>query len=95
MFPGDQVEILAGQNLSMTPGVDILVAQANTSETRYTIVEEYSYAAGVLTAAATHEIPTPGPPSGHTVLASDGAGRPFVALTFGEDASVTCALGPC
>jgi hypothetical protein len=94
-FPGDDVTLLVGQTLSMHVGLDIFVAHATGSETIYTLVEDYTYLAGAIAASTTRVIPVSGPARGRTVLVNGGAGTPFVALTFGTDATVFCAVGPC
>lgn len=93
-FAGTEVTLLLGHNLSPGPANDILVAQSGAVDTRYTLVEDVTYASGALGAASTMGIATSGPPHGRTVIAG-GGGDPFVALTFGTDAHVVCALGPC
>ncbi len=93
-FPGSDVTLLVGHNLSPDPTPDILVAQASATNTQYTLAEDVTYASGALGAAMTRSIPVVGPPDGRTVIAGGGGG-PFVALTFGTDAHVVCALGPC
>jgi hypothetical protein len=94
-FPGEDVTILVGQNLSMNVGLDILVAQASGSETSYTLVEDYTYLAGAIAASTTRTIPVSGPARGRTVLVNSGTATPFAALTFGTDATAFCAVGPC
>jgi hypothetical protein len=93
-FSGNDVTLLLGHNLSPNPLPDILVAQASATNTQYTLLEEVTYASGALGAGTTTSIPVVGPPHGRTVIAG-GGGAPFVALTFGTDAHVVCALGPC
>lgn len=94
-FPGNDVTLIVGSNISPNALPDILVAQTNATETTYSIVEDFTYAAGILTAAMVRTIPVMGPPRGRTVLANAGPGTPNVALTFGIDGTVACVLGPC
>lgn len=94
-FPGTDVTLLVGQNLSQNPGLDILVAQATGSETAYSLVEDYTYNAGTLSAMMTRMFPVAGPPRGRTVLVTAAPGAPHVVLTFGTDGAVACVLGPC
>lgn len=94
-FAGVDVTLLVGQNLSANPALDIFIAQGNGTETSYTLVEDYTYLAGVFSAAMTRAIPVTGPARGRTVLVNSGTGSPFVALTFGTDATAICAIGPC
>jgi hypothetical protein len=95
-FPGDEVTLLVGQNLSMMMTPDIFIAQANATETAYTLVEDYMFNGGtdVITSGMTHDVP-PGPPHGRTVLVNTGMGAPFFGLTFGTDGTANCAIGPC
>jgi hypothetical protein len=93
---GTEVTLLVTNNISNLPGRDILVAQASGSETRYTLVEDFDYAAGILTTQMQpRAIAGVGPPRGRTVIVTAGFGAPDVALTFGTDGTVYCALGPC
>jgi hypothetical protein len=93
-FPGNDVTILLGQNLSPNPLDDILIAQASATDTRYTVLEEVTYASGAFGAGSAMPVQVVGPPHGRSVIAG-GGGDPFVVLTFGTDAHVVCALGPC
>lgn len=93
-FPGTDVTLLLGHNLSPNPLPDIVVAQGSATDTRYTVLEEVTYASGALAAGTTTAVPVVGPPQGRSVIAG-GGGDPFVVLTFGTDAHVVCALGPC
>jgi hypothetical protein len=93
--PGTEVTLLVA-SISSQPGRDILVAQASGTETRYSLVEDFEYVAGVLTTQTQPlAIAGIGPPRGRTVIVTAGLGAPSVALTFGTDGTVHCALGPC
>jgi hypothetical protein len=89
-----EVTILAGANLTMNPGLDILIAQANGGETFFSLVEDYSYTPGSLTAAMTRGLGVVGPAHGRTVVVTS-PGRPRSVLVFGTDGAITCVLGPC
>jgi hypothetical protein len=92
---GTDVTIFAGYNISMSPGLDILVVQASGTDTRYALAEDVTFSAGTLTATATPPIPFMGPARGRTVVAGPGGGRPVSVITFGTDGQAVCALGPC
>lgn len=96
-FTGTDVTIVAGQQLSMSAGLDLLVVQASGGETSYSIAEDVQYTSpGTLTSAMLpRALPVTGPPRGRTVLAGPGTGRPLSVLTFGTDGQAVCALGPC
>ncbi|NVB84293.1 MAG: hypothetical protein HOV81_38305 [Kofleriaceae bacterium] len=89
-----EVTIIAGTNLTSNPGLDILIAQANGGETSFTLVEDYSYTPGALTAAMTRSVPVIGPAHGRTVAVTS-PGRPNTVLVFGTDGAISCVLGPC
>jgi len=95
---GTDVTILAGHNISMSPGNDILVVQASGMETRYSLAEDVTYTPGTpgtLTATAQPMIMAKGPAGGRTVVTNPGGGLPVSVLTFGVDGDGLCALGPC
>lgn len=94
-FTGTDVTIIAGQNLSMDPALDLLVIQASGTETNYSLADGVAYANGSFTAASDLAIPFPGPARGHSVIATPGLGIPVSVLTFGADGTAVCALGPC
>ncbi len=96
-FTGTDVTIFAGTNLTMNPGLDILVAQANGNETSYSLAEEVTYIPATMTLMGemVRTLPVSGPPRGHSVLATPSPGRPASLLTFGTDGTAVCILGPC
>lgn len=94
-FTGTDVTIIAGQNLSMDPGPDLLVIQASGTETNYSLADDVEYTNGTITSVSNLAIPFAGPARGHSVIATPGLGIPVSVLTFGVDGTAVCALGPC
>ncbi|HUS29582.1 MAG TPA: hypothetical protein VMZ53_13810 [Kofleriaceae bacterium] len=96
MLPGaSEVTLLAGANITMTPGPDILIVQASGSDTQFTLVEDYTYTPGTLISTTIHPLQLAGPAHGRTVIANSGPGTPNSVLVFGTDGAVGCVLGPC
>jgi hypothetical protein len=94
-FGGTEVTIIAGVNVTMNPGLDIVIAQATEMDTSFTLVEDYTYSAGALTAPTSHPLGMGGPAHGRTIVVSGGPGTPNTVLVFGTDGAVGCLLGPC
>jgi len=94
-FSGVDVTIIAGENLSMDPLDDLLVIQANGTETNYSLADGITYGNGMIAAMSELAIPFAGPARGHSVIATPGLGIPVSVLTFGADGTAVCALGPC
>ncbi len=95
-FPGVDIQLIVGVNLSMSPGLDILIAHSGPNGTNGTLLEDVTFDGTTLSSAMTaRALPNVGPPRGRTVVVTAGAGMPNVAITFGTDAMATCVLGPC
>lgn len=94
-FTGTDVTIIAGQNLSMDPGKDVLVIQASGMGTNYSLVDGITYGGGMIAAMSDVAIPFVGPARGRSVIVTPSPGRPVSLLTFGTDGAAVCALGPC
>jgi hypothetical protein len=94
-FSGTTVTISAGHGLTASPGPDLVVVQAGPSDTRVTLVEDYSFTPTELVAMAKHELAILAPPHGMPVVVRAGIGQPDVLLLFDREGGVTCAHGPC
>jgi hypothetical protein len=94
-FPGVDIELIVGTNLTQNPGLDVLIAHAGSNSTNYTLVEDVTFNGTQLAAAMVRQLPVAGPPRGRTVVVNDGPSTPFAALTFGTDGNVVCVIGPC
>jgi hypothetical protein len=90
----NEVTLLVGTNVTMNPGPDMIIAQASGSDTQYTLVEDYTYAAGTLTSTMIRPLGG-GPAHGRTVIVNAGPGTPSSVIVFGTDGAASCVQGPC
>ena len=95
MAPGNIVTIFAGVNLTMNPAPDLVIAQANANETRFTVLEDYSYSAGVLTATMIRPLMFAGGANTRALIVNGGPSTPNALIAFGTDGSFGCVMGPC
>ena len=91
----NEVTLFVGTNVTTNPGPDMVIAQASGSDTQYTLVEDYTYAAGTLTSTMIRPLATGGPAHGRSVIVNAGPGTPNSVIVFGTDGAAACVQGPC
>jgi hypothetical protein len=94
-YPGNEVQIFAGVNLSMNDTPDVLVVQADDTATHYTIFEDVTFDGTMASSSKISTPPPAGPAHGKTVVTSVMTGSAMSVVTFGSDGAAACELGPC
>jgi hypothetical protein len=95
MSPATDVTLFVGTNFTMNAAPDLVIMQTGSVDTRFTVLEDYTFTGGALASAMIRPLQTAGGPNARAVAITAAPGMPHALVMFGRDGVATCVIGPC
>jgi hypothetical protein len=95
MSPATDVTLFVGTNFTMNPAPDLVIMQTGSTDTRFTVIEDYTFTGGAIASTMIRPLQTAGSPNARAVAITNAPGTPHALVMFGRDGAATCVIGPC